>query len=291
MGGGRTKFYECFMAMRAILTTGRSAPPGNISNGIREGSKMTATFDLDVGYKLKVEIGFKKMPKFWGEIYVGTGWGAEVVYKAYNGDKLLRRPRKEDEAQYSAVEHIYATLRDDVIGFLDKKCIMTFDEAMEHMGGLPFEILRTLGIWRQDDINDHLAQLMPWLCCFSDDVRGCLVWMDDIFNSIHELIMTNFGESVVNMADDGGAQYVMSCRRSRVFRASDHYPCFYFYHGNVIKLSKKKEGRGYMQREYEYAFKKDDDDYHGWYHYLEEFDNSLESHRLQDDIKNAIGEE
>lgn len=259
--GGRTRLLNAFRTIRAAISAGYN----DVMTYIRhydETSSLVLTFSCD-GRLVTWASGFREIPD------VDDGRPPYYVL-----DPTWTFEDGSTSVTYGSgcerVEDEHLEIMEECAYWLTFNVITDIHEAMEHMSKLPYKVLGVLGVQDAYDISGNIGRLMPWLCCFSRDMSGCLVWLDDIFDGVHQLVIKRFAEEIGSRVRKGHNQYVMSTRHE--LGLVDTYPCVYFMHGKAVVISEASVFRdGKAMKHYTYAFERESDEWpYGWKRMLEE---------------------
>ena len=264
---GRTRLWKCFKELRFMAVTCHRLMSKETYNSVRAGSRMSMTLSYDGRDVIFVaSFGEREMPDVHTEgdeeetvKYVEWEWhvcneNGEIVDYMFSD-------KSDSEHSEAVLRTVYQCRQ-----WLNDNVVTDFKEALEHMSGLPYDIMSGLmGVRDVRDISEHIGKLMPWLAMFTTE-NGLLFWADDIFDGIHALVVRRFAEAVGSVARRERNQYVMSSRD--VDALVDTYPCWFFMDSRAVKISQEIGKRNEL-----YLFHDDGDRWFGWKRMLDdEFD-------------------
>ena len=260
MSGGRTRLVDIFYAMRGASYTGYRDVPGIIKH-YDDSSRMSMTLTYD-DCEVVWAAGFREIPD------VDDGEEPFYLLEPFwriineNGEIICHYGRDSEEE----ISDEHAQVIADCIFWLTHNVITNFKEALEHMSGLPYGIMGGLmGVSEPREISENIGRLIPWLAMFTTE-SNLLFWADDIYDSIHTLVVRRFAEEVGSRARKERNQYIMSSRDADAM--VDTYPCWFMMDGRAVKISQEAGRRDEL-----YLFHDDGDRWYGWKRMLDdEFD-------------------
>ena len=264
---GRTRLLKCFKELRFMAVTGETLMSKEVHRSVRAGSRMSFTLSVDgLDTIFVASYGEREMPDLHTEdddeeVIKWVEWEWHLCNE--NGEIVdyMFSDKGDSEHSEAVRETVYSCRQ-----WLNSNIITDFKEALEHMSRLPYDIMSGLmGVREIRDISEHIGRLMPWLAMFTKE-DGLLFWADDIYDSIHTLVIRRFAEALGSRAKKGRNQYVMSSRD--IDALVDTYPCWFFMDGHAVKISQETGRRDEL-----YLFHDDGDRWYGWKRMLEdEFD-------------------
>lgn len=258
---GRTRFLRCLHAFRIMcICNNYDMQPDMIFDKVDEHSRMSMTVSTadpdDREFSMTTDIGFIKRhsDRTGNDYYLNA-----ITWTLFDedGDRVYYDNGKIEPEE---VDEFYDFAIGEVKRFLDKGIIQTLDEAMSCLGGLPYDILGIIGVHDPSDISANIGRLMPWLCVFANDCDRRTVILDDIFDSIHPCVVSNYTEHADSVSRCRRRQIIMSCRRHEGL--DDDMLCYVFHDGKAMKVSKEERSRLYR-------FDKDDE-YTSWIEHIKD---------------------
>lgn len=242
---GRTRFLKCLDSARimALNPDMYDAQPNELYGKVNASSKMSLTLRTaepdDLDFTIRLDFSFtERTSDRTGDVYYIN----HVVWNLF--DKDGKAVCYDGTREAEDVDEFYDIAMAEVRDFLKHGLIMSMDEAMRHLGRLPDSILGVIGVHDESDISENIGRLIPWLCVFADDCDRRTVILDDVFDSIHPCVVTNFTEHADSVSRHCRRQMVMSCRRVEGLDADS--PCHIFHDGRAVKISKEERARLYV---------------------------------------------